>query len=54
MDPNGYLLVTGHTSGLATTPRALQPQRAGDDDAFVVKIDPSQAGAASQGNRLKA
>jgi len=47
VDQNGYVYVTGNTSGLATTPNAVQAQRGGDDDAFVVKIDPRQSGAAS-------
>lgn len=47
LDSNGYIYVTGNTSGITTTPNAFQPQRGGDDDAFVVKIDPGQSGAAS-------
>jgi hypothetical protein len=51
LDPNGYVYVTGNTSGITTTPNAFQTTYKGagiaGDDAFVVKIDPGQSGAAS-------
>jgi hypothetical protein len=47
VDSDGYVYVTGQTSGIPTTPGAFQPNVAGDLDAYVMKIDPRRSGTAA-------
>ncbi len=49
LDASGNVYVSGYTTStdFPTTPGAFQPTFGGNHDAFVVKLDPSQSGAAS-------
>jgi hypothetical protein len=47
LDSAGHLFVTGFTSGDFPIQNAFQPTEAGQSDAFLAELDPSQTGAAS-------